>query len=523
MNEQIAQLMSLLRGVWRRRWLVLGVTWLVCIVGWVWIYLLQNEYRASARVYVDTQSLLRPLLQGLTIQPNFEQQVAMMTRTLISRPNLEKVARMTDLDIRAKDAKALEALYADLAKRIQLEGTTRENLYTIGFVHANPELSKRVVQALLTIFTEQSLGSTRRDLTNTQKFLDDQIKAYEAKLQEKEQQIEEFKRRNVGQMPGQGGGFFARIEALNQTLRETHLQLQEAVNRKKQLQQQLAEQEETISTPLLPPSVVAANNSLIDNRIAALQTQLDNLKLRFTDLHPEVQRVKGLIASLQQQKAKEEEEARAAEAARAKENPVAAKAQNPVYQQLTIAIAEADATVASLRARVQQLERERAELMRKIDLLPQLENELAQLMRDYDIYKSNYSTLLARRESAVMTGEVEAKTDTVEFRVIDPPRVETKPAWPNRPLLITVTPLAGMGAGVALAFLLAQMRPTVDNRRQLQQLAGLPVLGVVSRVETDASRRHQRRMTLAFIAGVGLLLMAYAVLMVYYLFLSPAA
>jgi polysaccharide chain length determinant protein (PEP-CTERM system associated) len=523
MNEQIEQILGILRGVWRRRWLVLGVTWLVCIVGWVWIYLLQNEYRAQARVYVDTQSLLKPLLSGLAIQPNFEQQVAMMTRTLVSRPNLEKVARMTDLDLRAKDPKALEALYADLAKRIRLEGTTRENLYTIGFVHANPDLSKRVVQSLLTIFTEQSLGSTRRDLTNTQKFIDDQIKAYEAKLLEKEKQLEEFKRRNVGQMPGQGGGFFSRVEALDQTLREARLQLEEAVNRKKQLEQQLAEQEETISAPMLPPPVVTASNSLIDNRINALQTQLDNLRLRFTDLHPEIQRVKGLIASLQEQKAKEEEALRAAEAARVKENPVAAKAQNPVYQQLAIAIAEADANVASLRTRVRQFEQQRADLLRKVDLLPQLENELAQLMRDYDIYKSNYTALLARRESAAMTGEVEAKTDTVEFRVIDPPRVETKPAWPNRPLLISVTPLGGLGAGVALAFLLAQLRPTVDTRRQLRDLTGLQPLGAVTRVETEASRRRRRRLQWSFALGVGLLVVAYGVLMTYYLVLSPAA
>lgn len=391
MNEQIEQLLGILRGVWRRRWLVLGVTWLVCIVGWVWIYLLQNEYRAEARVYVDTKSLLKPLLSGLAIQPNLEQQVEMITRTLLSRPNLEKGARMTDLDLRAKDAKALDALYADLAKRVQLQGTTRENLYTIGFVHANPELSKRVVQALLTIFTEQSLGGTRQDLSTTQKFIEDQLKSYEAKLLEKEKELEEFKRRNVGQMPGQGGGYFSRLEAIDESLRQAKLELEEAINRKKQLQQQLSEQEQTITTaPMLPPPVTVSN-SVLDNRINALQTQLDNLKLRFTDLHPEIQRIKGLIAALQEQKAKEEEAARAAEAARAKDTPVAAKAQNPIYQQLSIAIAEADANVASLQVRVKQFQQQRAELLRKVNLIPQLEAELAQLTRDYEIYKRNYT------------------------------------------------------------------------------------------------------------------------------------
>jgi len=523
MNEQIEQILRVLRGVWRRRWLVLGVTWLVTAVGWVWIYLLQNEYQAQARVYVDTQSLLKPLLSGLAIQPNLDQQVAMMTRTLVSRPNLEKVARMTDLDLRAKDPKALDALYADIAKRVRLEGTTRENLYTISFVHANPDLSKRVVQSLLTIFTEQSLGGTRKDLSNTQKFIEDQLKSYEAKLLEKEKELEEFKRRNVGQMPGQGGGYFSRVESIDETLRQAKLQLEEAVNRKKQLQQQLNDLEETITTVPDAPPPMTVSNTILDNRINALQTQLDNLRLRFTDLHPEIQRTKGLIAALQEQKAKEEEAARAAEAARVKENQVAVKAQNPVYQQLSIAIAEADANVASLQVRVRQFQQQRAELLRKVDLIPQLEAELAQLTRDYDIYKRNYSELLARRESAAMTGEVESKTDTVEFRVIDPPRVETKPAWPNRPLLISVTPLGGLGAGVALAFLLAQLRPTVDTRRQLRELTGLQPLGVVTRVETDVYRRRRQRLHWAYVFGAGLLVVSYGVLMTYYLVLSPAA
>lgn len=192
-------------------------------------------------------------------------------------------------------------------------------------------------------------------------------------------------------MPGQGGGYFSRLEAIDESLRQAKLELEEAINRKKQLQQQLSEQEQTITTaPMLPPPVTVSN-SVLDNRINALQTQLDNLKLRFTDLHPEIQRIKGLIAALQEQKAKEEEAARAAEAARAKDTPVAAKAQNPIYQQLSIAIAEADANVASLQVRVKQFQQQRAELLRKVNLIPQLEAELAQLTRDYEIYKRNYT------------------------------------------------------------------------------------------------------------------------------------
>jgi len=513
MNEAFEQVFGYVRAVWRRRWVVMVTAWMVAVVGWVWVYLLENRYEAQARVYVDTQSLLRPLLSGLAVQPNTEQQISMMTRTLASRPNLEKVARMTDLDLRAKTPQQQEALYAGLAKAISLQGTERENLYTIAYQNNNPDLAKRVVQALLTIFTESSLGGARKDISNTQKFIGDQLKTYEAKLLEKEKQLEDFKRRNVGTMPGQGGGFYAKLNEMNLALEQAKLELEEASNRKKQLQQQLSDQEEVLS---MPAPGGAATSSALDGRITALQTQVDNLRLRYTDLHPEITRTKQLISRLLEQKKQEDDALKA-------QPQGAIKAQNPIYQQLSIAIAEADANMASLKARVAQMQAKRNDLGRSVDRVPQIENEFTQLMRDYDIYKSNYAGMLARRETAALSGEVESKTDMIEFRVIDPPRVPSKPAWPNRPLLVVAVPFGGIALGLALAFLLAQLRPTVENRRQMAELTAYPLLGMVTLVETEQARRSVRRSNLLFAAGGAGIVLALLAQMVYYLVLSPAA
>ncbi len=512
MNEAVEQVLSYARAIWRRRWVIMATAWTVSLVGWAYVYFLENRYQAQARVYVDTQSLLRPLLSGMAVQPNTSQQVAMMTRTLASRPNLEKVARMTDLDLRAKTPQQQEALYSGLAAAISLQGSDRENLYTISYQNTSPELAKRVVQSLLTIFTESSLGGARKDISNTQKFIDDQLKAYEAKLLEKEKQLEEFKRRNIGTMPGQGGNFYAKLNETSLALEQAKLELEEASNRKKQLQQQLDDQEEVLSMPM-PGGTVS---SALDGRIAALQTQVDNLRLRYTDLHPEITRTKQLIARLQDQKKQEEEAIKA-------QPKGAIKAQNPVYQQLSIAIAEADANMASLKTRVAQIQNKRNELSRSVDRVPLIENEFTQMMRDYEVYRGNYASMLAKRETAALSGEVESKTDVVEFRVIDPPRVPSKPAWPNRPLLVAAVPLGGIGLGLALAFLLTQLRPSVESRRQLLDLTSYPLLGTVSMIETDVARRRKRRSNLIFTAGGGGLILALLAQMIYYLVLSPAA
>lgn len=324
--------------------------------------------------------------------------------------------------------------------------------------------------------------------------------------------MEEFKRRNVGTMPGQGGDFYAKLNEVNAALEQAKMELDELANRKKQLEQQLGDQEETLTGP----APVTPTTTALDGRIAALQQQVDTLRLRYTDMHPDIARVKTLIARLEEQKKQEEEGAK-------KQSPGAQKSQNPIYQQLTIAISEAGANYASLKSRVAQLQARKAALYQSIDRIPQLEAEFTAMTRDYEVYKSNYAQFLQRRETANISGDVESKTDVVDFRVIDPPRVPNAPAWPNRPLFVSIAPLAGLGAGIAIAFLLGQIRPTVDSRRQLKEMTGLPLLGVVTRTQNEGILLRARRHGYVFFLLTAMLVVAYLGQLIYYLFLSPAA
>ena len=104
MQEILAQVFSYLWGVWRHRWLALAIAWVVAIAGWLWVWSMPESYVARARVYVDTNTVLRPLLAGLAIQPDHENRIGLLSRTLLSRPNLEKLMRMTDLDLQGNDS-----------------------------------------------------------------------------------------------------------------------------------------------------------------------------------------------------------------------------------------------------------------------------------------------------------------------------------------------------------------------------------------------------------------------------------
>lgn len=510
MDQVLQQIMGYAKAAWRRRWWGVAVAWLVCIVGWTWVMMIPDRYQATARVYVDTQTLLKPLMSGLAAQPNIEQQITMMTRQLVSRPTLEKVARMTDLDVKAKTPEQTEAMLDGLARKISIADAGRENLYTISYQDANGDLAKKVVQSLLTIFVETSLGKTRQDISSSQRFIEEQLQQYQQKLTDAENALTEFKRKYIGMMPGQGGDYYAKLAETSTQLRQAQLDQQEAVNRRNQLKRQLADEEPELTAA----AAAVSTHSEIDGRIQALEKQMDQLRLQFTDLHPDIQSTKRLIEKLEAQKK--------IDLAERKSDPAGARIQNPVYQQLTIAIAEADATVSSLGARVAEYQRRYGELRNASNMIPQVEQEYTQLTRDYDVYRQNYDALLKRRESVTMSGEVESKTDTVDFRVIDPPFVPSQPAFPNRPLLLSLVTLGGLGAGIAAAFLLSQLRRTVTDRRVLRELTGLPLLGAVSRVETPETLRRKRKGLLTYAAALGSLIAAYGAVMLLQLVVSRA-
>ena len=205
MDEVLQQVRVLLKASWRHRWVGLAVAWVVVIVGAGIVLRVPDKYEASARIFVDTQSILKPLMSGLAVQPNIEKQVNILSRTLISRPNVEKLIRMADLDLGQTSKGNQDELIERMMKTLQIKSTSRDNLYTLAFRDPEPEKAKRVVQSLVSIFVESGLGEKRKDSDSARKFIDDQIRSYEKKLEEAEGRLKDFKLRNIDIQTADGG------------------------------------------------------------------------------------------------------------------------------------------------------------------------------------------------------------------------------------------------------------------------------------------------------------------------------
>jgi polysaccharide chain length determinant protein (PEP-CTERM system associated) len=506
MHDVMAQVLFYARGIWLHRWYAVLIAWCISIAGWIAVLKMPDQFQASARVFIDTQSLLSPALGGLALDTSGiqRQQLALMTQTLLSRPNLEKLVRMADLDLRAKGPEEMEFLLNSLTNQIGISADRGQpNLYNIHYTNNDPQIAQRVVDTLLTIFKESALSSQRQDTQNTQRFLDEQIKQYQDKLVASEKKLEDFKRKNAAFMPGEGGNYYSRLQTAVAQMDQAQLELLEVKNRKDELLRQLQGEEPGVfDLPEQKDSRFAA----IDARIQALQLKMDELLLGYTKNHPDVLAIKATIKALENEKRKQMEALKSTPAS-------AYSSSNLMQQQLQLALGEAEANIAALQVRVQEYEKRVNELKSMVDTLPKIEAGLANLNRDYEVLKQNYNSLLQRREAAKLAEEAEQSTHALQLKVIDPPRVPLAPVGPNRPLYLTLVLLGAFGGGVAFALFLALTKPTFDDRQVLAEITGLPVYGVVSMVWTSRQKLRNRLEITGFALASLLLVVSYGAIL----------
>lgn len=505
MNDLIVTLKNHIRSAWRFRWSALLVAWLVTLVGWGGVFITSDKYQSMAKVYVDTESVLRPLLQGLAVQTDLDQRLQLMTRTLLNNENLEKVLRETDLDLEADTLEERQQMLEELRETVEVESQRRQNFYTISYEYKDPYIAKKVVETLLNIFVEAALGDTRMESDTAQKFLQEQIKDYEARLVLAENRLTEFKRRNVDTMPGQSGGVFNQLQAAQRELQNVSLELKEAQIRRDELQRQYERTAVEEETRRRQGEVVLETPT--GQRILAMETRLDELLLRYTEEHPSVRELKSTIEDLKAQEAKK--------------GIVMSQSNVPqgvstALEELKLAYRQAEVNLKAIRLRKNEYEKRIEKLKTKLDVLPKVEAELTRLNRDYEINRTNYQELVQRLESARMSEQADEAGDNVKFRIVEPPKVPLFPVGPKRILLSIGVLFLGLAAGGGFAFLLAQMKPVYFDPALLRKETGVPVLGQVSRVWTGDLLLKRRLEVTGFGASVALLLVIFVVILLTY-------
>jgi polysaccharide chain length determinant protein (PEP-CTERM system associated) len=490
-----------LRGVWRFRWVALAVTGSVAALGWLAIFALPDRYEAGVQVVVDSRTALKPALQGLATDQDVSVQLNYVRQSLLAGPQLRKIAQQIGaLPATGIDPGRQEQLLTDLKNHIQFTVQTSDDrsdrtdsgstTYGIIYQDTNRERALRLVSVLLKTMINETLGSKQEGSQNAQQFLGDQIKDYEARLRAIEDRLAEFKSRHFGQMPTEQGGYFQQLQKQTEAIEEIRTKLIAAQNRRNTLEMEL-HGDAAISSAGTSAIGAKGGQAGADtvSRIAETQAHLDELLLKYTERHPDVIATRQALVDLKQRRAVEIERLHYGDASAAATSGASA---SPVYQNIQLALNQADVDISDLRSELAQREQKVRELRELLNTAPQIEAEYAQLNRDYDVNKAQYTALLSNYEKARL-GERADRAGSVRFEVVQPPTVGFQPVFPARTRLLSVVLFVAIAAGAGIAYGLDRLWPVVVSIEGLAKLTGMTVLSAVGPAFPTHSRQVARR------------------------------
>ena len=518
MEELIRNLRAELRSAWRYRWHALGVAWVICLLGWLSVYLTPDTFEARARFYLDTSSAIEPFVRELSVGVDVNQQVDLVRQVVLGRDALLNVARETDLSIKAQTPTELEALLENLRADITLTGGTPSRAnpreidrnFEIAYRDTNRERAVKVVQIVLDSFIEDTLKVRSKGYQSAQQFLERQVRQQEQRLAEAEQKLADFKRRNLGNLPTEQGSYVTSIQAQMSELQNLRSQQRMLQSRRAQLSAQLESERQYVpssSVPSTPGASSTTGSNELDALILQTQARLEELLRVYTPKHPEVIALEENLAQLRAQR--REQLAKMGITDIPERGSLVA---NPAYEQIRLQRNQVDVDLAAVNGQIADRSARIQEMQSRMQTMPEVEAELAQLTRDYDVLRERYAGLLQQLETAKLSDAV-GQTDAVDFSILNPPTALAAPVAPPRLLLLIGVLVLGLGGGGAVAFVMSRLNPVFDSLTSLESVTGLPVLGAVSATWLDR-HRLQRKMELTRVgmAGAALMVLFVAVL-----------
>jgi polysaccharide chain length determinant protein (PEP-CTERM system associated) len=503
-----------------RKILLVGPMVLFGLISTLVTYTLKDQYRASTLILVVPQRVPENYVRP-AVAETIEQRLQSISPQIMSESRLQRIITELDLypDKRNKRG-GMEEIVADLRSDISVD-IIKGDLFRVTYGGTNPYKVMQVTQRLASLFVEENLKDRANLAEGTNRFLESQLDNTRRSLEEQERKLREYRQTHAGELPSQVGANLQVLQNSAFQLQSGEESLSRDRDRRLELQRALAELRHEAEAakaaappappappPTEPPTETASGDSVPPParlgspadaatklaQLQALQRQLAALELRLKPEHPDVIRMRRLIADLEKSIGAMGDPALG-------DGPIDAQSavRNARIEQVRAQLGNLDAEIVRKTAAQEKLKAQIATLQQRVENEPTRESELIGLTRDYDTLRATYQGLLAKKEESGIAADLERQQVGQQFKTLDPVRLPEKPYGPPRMMINLIAAGVGLGLGLAFTVLLEVRDQTFRNALEIVPVLSLPVLASVPAVLTTTERRKARRLTLAIV------------------------
>ncbi|MBI2875814.1 MAG: hypothetical protein HYY20_02910, partial [Candidatus Tectomicrobia bacterium] len=465
---------------WRRKWFILLPFVLISAGVALWANLQPDIYRSSTLILVEPQRVPADYVKP-TVASSIEERLSTISQQIMSRTRLQRIIDDFHLYPAARGAKAPEEIIEIMRQDIELQ-VKGKNSFAISYQGQEPRMVMMVANQLASFFIEENLRVREQQAEGTREFLESQLKQLREKLMEQERAVQAYKEHYMGELPSQQDANLRMVDQLQLQLQGNQETLRGVEERKFLVERQLAGQEPyNVNVLVTPGKEPGAAPKVMGphkpTRLEVLKSQLAVLRSTYSDKYPDVLQLQREIADEERRLAAvplEEPLAEGTEGGAGEKTEKRTVTPNPYHLQLTQQLSTLKAEIRTLHLEADRLRQQISVYRAKVETAPRREQELTILTRDYDTTRRSYQALLNKRMNAQVAENLERRQKGEQFRVLDPANFPEKPFQPNRPRLILMGVLMGLGAGLGLAFLREYLDRSLRDVDELKEYTQLP-------------------------------------------------
>jgi polysaccharide chain length determinant protein (PEP-CTERM system associated) len=501
----------------RRRWQFLVPFFCGWALVWGASWLIPSTYRSGTLILVEQPSVPEKYVES-NIGSDIQHQLDSITQQILSRTRLLRVIDSLGLYAEDRKRKSPDDLVEKMRKDIEIElsqGDDRKlSAFNIYYVSRDPKMAQLATAELANLFITENLEERQKRSENTTNFLGDQLEQARAKLAEQEAKVRVFKDQHLGELPTQTQTNLQILTGLQSQVQVN----QDSLNRAKQQNtylESLINQYRAMDRGSKPGEVGGpAGLAEIDKELDQLKAQLADLTSHYTDKHPDVRKTKEQIARTEQMRERIVADVNSRANNSSPEPAAATTSLDPKSAPLLELESQLKANRVEIASREAEIKDELSKINQyqgRLNMAPVMEQQFADITRDYDQSKTDYESLLAKKNQSEMSTDLEKTQQGEHFRMLDPPNLPVRPYKPNRLLLCGAGLAVGLVFGAGFAFGQEKLSGKIYSEREIKKLVPFDVIAEIPPIESLQEQSSNRRG--AWFAGAAAVVIAGFILL----------